>query len=467
MKTPCFRLVVGFLVAGAASSFVYGQDNPPVITGITLEIARTLGLSPLFGPWESYVAFNPATEVAREGDRIRLTVHVLDADMPDDELYVRKSSIWWPYGNYFAPEPETVGGDTPEFIAPPGLQTGEGTATITFVFVIPEWVGPNQARLRNLINWDVRWIVNIEVSNAEDPDEDTYVDIFAIILYAVENPDFRPANPPPFANGGADQTVPVGSTVELDGSRTFDAFNIGFDPIDPEVFEKDYLEYVWEWLTGPQRVDPIYRDPDRPYAAEVTLNMIGTYTYRLSVTDGVNPLPSTDNVTITVVTLIPENQAPLAVIVAPAEPVIAGALITLDGTLSADPDGDLLSYRWRQTDEVGGDIPPGDFTELFQPLSGLEAPLSTWQAARPGTYYFRLIVDDGELRDTATASVEVIEPGSAGIVVEQDSGAGQAADPAGFEDSPVFLPGMVGCGGSLLPLALLPLLLWPLRGRIR
>lgn len=472
MNRACLVLIAVMVVGAAVPSLVQGQDSPPIVTITGYEIARNISddpaYGPLFGPWDDFVAFDPTTELAQEGDLIGIAISIDDDDLPEDELYMRKQSAFRPYFPYYSPEPPPVEGDTPHFRAPPRLAVGTGSATALIVFVVPEWLGPNQARLRGLINWDVRWVVTIEISNDEDPDDETPVSIDLFTLRAIEHPNFIPSNPPAFAEAGADQTVQVGSTVQLDGSETFDAYNVGFDPTDPEVFAKDILTYTWEWITGPQRVDPIYRDENQPWLAEVTLNTIGTYEYRLSVTDGVNPVPSADMVTITVVSLIPENQAPRAVIVAPAEPVLAGALITLDGTLSADPDGDLLSYRWRQTDEVGGDIPPGDFTELFQPLSGLEAPLSTWQAARPGTYYFRLIVDDGELRDTATTSVEVIEPGSAGIVVESDSGtnAEQTADPAGY-DQPVFLPGMAGCGGSLLPLALLPLLLWPLRGRIR
>lgn len=465
MRVRCFRLIVGLLIVGVAPAVVCAQESPPVITGLNYEIARNLGASALFGPWASYVAFDPATELAYEGDYVRVTVDIADADLPDGELYARKQSIWWPYGSYMAPEPGPVNGDSEGFRAPPGLQTGTGTATARFEFLIPLWDGPNQARLRGYIDWDVRWVITIEVANAEEPDVDEPVAYANFILYAVENDAFGPANPPPFADAGPDMVVVVGSTAELDGSRTFDAFNIGFDPIDPEVLEKDYLVYVWEWISGPQQVDPIYRDPDRPWAAEVTLNVVGTYTYRLLVEDGINPLPSTDSVNIDVVSLVPENQRPTAVVIAPTTPVIVGALITLDGTASSDPDGDRLNYRWRQTNEVGGDIPAGDFAELFQPLSGLEDPISTWQAVGAGDFYFQLLVDDGELMDASEiVLIEIIPPQSAGYTVQVE-GEPEASAPA--PDGMNMLLGPAACGGTFVPFVLLPLLMWPLRGRIR
>jgi hypothetical protein len=196
----------------------------------------------------------------------------------------------------------------------------------------------------------------------------------------------------------------------------------------------------------------------------VTLNEIGTYVYRLIVDDGVNALPSSDTVTIQVVSTLPENRAPTATIEAPTEAVVTGQVIMLNGTASSDPDGDRLSFRWRQTDELGGNLSSADTARVFQPLGGLEAPISQWQATTPGTFYFRLIVTDiyGAIA-TATVSITVVEAGTAGVTVTQgDETLGSTGEQEQVGDP--IAP--AACGGSLLPLAVLPLLLRLVRRRI-
>ncbi|MFH1746282.1 MAG: hypothetical protein ABIG44_04485 [Planctomycetota bacterium] len=417
------------------------------------------------------VPFDPDTDRVKELDIIRIEVDVTDTDLPDEEFFYQAITLRILYDSYFAPEPPPLIGTTTTLNFAPASYfiTGETSATIIIDLQVPLFTGVNQARLRGFIDWDVAFFPIVAIWDEEDDDEDNPAPRFGFPIYAVEDPELRPANPPPFSDAGADVTVQVGSTIDLDGFFTFDAFNIGFDPTDPEVFEKDDLVYSWEWITGPQQVDPIYRDPDQPWQAEVTLNVIGTYTYRLIVDDGVNSIPSTDSVVIDVVSIVPENQAPTAVIIAPTAPVIVGSIVSLDGTSSSDPDGDRLTYRWRQTDEVGGVIPAGDFADLFQPLSGLEDPILNWQAVRPGEYYFQLLVDDGQAQDASEiVLVEIVPAQAAGYTVQTETLGGPAPSPGGAaEPSASPLLGPAACGATFMPFAILPLLLWPLRGRIR
>jgi hypothetical protein len=381
----------------------------------------------------------------------------------DIRLFYEKISTWVPAFPYVSPEGPTVELDTKEFEFKP-LQLARIEAFFyrtAVTFDVPQFNGVNQARLRGLIDYDVGYLVRMRIWNAETATEDDAVPAFFFDMLVVENPALRPPQPPPFADAGADLVTVVSSTVDLDGSDTFDSFNQGFDPTSPDVLEKASLTYTWEELNGPQLVAPTYPDPAvQPWLAQVRLDVIGWYEYRLTVTDGHTALPSLDSMIIQVVSELPANRAPRARITGPTS-VAVGTLVSLDGRGSSDPDGDTLNYHWRQTNEVGGPLPPDEIGTLFQPLGGLESSVASWQALSAGAYYFMLIVDDGQLRDKATFTVNVVEVSGARAAAETSSGpsstgAGQAAT-----------PGSVGCGAGLLPLAVLPVLLWLMRGRIR
>jgi len=130
------------------------------------------------------------------------------------------------------------------------------------------------------------------------------------------------------------------------------------------------------------------------------------------------------------------------------------------------------TYRWHQTDEVGGEIPPAELQRLFQPVGGAESTIASWQALKTGVYYFRLTVDDGSAKHVANVSIEVVEPGtgqSASPFARAPQNPQQPSEPPAnpnVENRPAAL-GFGACGAGLTPLALLPLFLWPLRGRVR
>lgn len=500
---PVLTAAILVLLPGPGAQAQDDDNAPPVITNIVFTIFRNVGAGP-FGPFTGPFAFVPGSDVANELDIVMATLTIVDPDWVEgtEDIFWRQQAFWIPFTDrngitYLSPEPPPIPEANEDFLPEDGFSPAEGVLSVdvTFQFTIPRWLGKNQARLRGIINYDVRWIFQFAVSNDQDPDcvssasrqtvliDGQIVEVGAcagivsfatVFIHAIENPVLAPPNAPPVADAGADQIVESGSTVILDASRTFDSFNVGFNVTSPNVFEKDNLTYTWEWISGPERVEPIYRDPDlHPELAEVTLNTIGIYEYRLAVDDNVNALPTTDTVRIEVVSLIPKNRAPVAVIVGPTDSVVVGGVILLDGTSSSDPDGDLLSFRWRQIDELGGNLSEADVFDLFQPLGGVESPISTWQATQAGTFYFRLLVDDGLLIDSTTMSLTVIEPGSAVVVTGGDGATGKgreggssaAGDPS---DEAVTAPSSVpACGGGLLPLAMLPFALWLGRGRIR
>jgi len=465
-------VVLGLAAGGVP--YAAAQDNaPPVIDNVWWTSSGGCGAGATI--------FDPNVECAEELQQLTLCVEVTDADLADPDtqevMRVAVTSTWVPFvfnNIRYGPEPPSVTTDDPDFgyIANTVVDVDTRRAAITFR--VPHFNGVNQARLRGLVRYDVFWSVLVEVtdSTAEDPRADGQAVIVDDVLdmCAVQNTVLRPGNPPPFADAGPDQSVEVGSAVTLDGSRTFDGSNVGIDAGDSNVFERDFLQYTWEWISGPVRVDPVDDNDGNSATVKVTLDRVGTYVYRLLVSDGVNPVPSSDSVTINVVSLVPENRAPRAVIAGPANTVVVGSIIQLNGTGSTDPDGDQLTFRWQQTNELGGQLSPDEVKQSFQALKGVTSPIVTWQATTTGTFHFRLLVTDpGGLSDTQLTSVEVVESAAtaktAGDVAAESAGA--TPETTSASDTGSTPTTTKGCGGGLLPLAVLPCLLWLIRGRLR
>lgn len=473
----------------ALTALAQGQGSPPTIEIVRWQVTR----NPDLPGSTTYLVYQRTPPVGtrasisnflhEETDRVTVTLEVRDPDWTvgdpnnpteNEVVFIRFRA----FGNYFIAPPEpppirqasqffqgTAGGG---FRPPPG----QITLQLTRTFDVPLFVGRNQLRLRGQIPMDVQYLIEFGVSNTQDPEfpdcGSPEVGCDFDLLNAIENPLYRETNPPPFADAGPDQTVVIGSTVTLDGSRSIDLSNIGFDPNDPNVIDKDTLTFTWEWVDGPARVDPEQTDGANPRAT-VVLNQLGTYHYRLIVDDdSANSLPSADSVLVTVVEVLPENRPPRVVITGPANAVVEGTVVSLDATATSDPDGDTLTYAWQQTDELGGVLPPGDFRTVFQPVSGTQTNRIAWQANRPGTYYFRLVVSDGQFNPSARFSVTVIDRATAGYIVlaprpADDAGGlgGPGAPPTGDASPLGFLAPL--CGAGLLPVVFASLSLLLLR----
>jgi len=480
-------LVVGLL--SFTTAFSQDEGNaPPTVTIVEWNVLRDgLAQSPPSGgapPVFDRDRGDPLSNIAGQGitnegaflhfetDFVLVTVRITDADWTgedaDEGVFLRFTALPFPYRDY-PPDPPPVVASGSAFFGvteDEGFQPPEGQTSMDIVirFQVPEFLGTNAARLQGEIDWDTRWLVIIEASNEQEPGEDVLVVADEVTFVALEDPDLGPPNPPPFADAGPDQLVALGTTVILDGGGTFDGFNVGFDPANPNAYEKDILAFDWEQLSGPEQVTIVRRDlTNEPEIAEVTVNAIGTYVFRLIVSDGVNPTPSTDTVEVTVVSSIPENNVPTAVIDGPTAPVVIGSNIVLNATGSSDPDGDPLTFRWRQTDELGGLLGTADLARDFLPLDGLDAPIVSWQAVQTGTFYLTLIVTDPSgLTATDRITIEVVPAGTAGEVVLRSDG-----DETGDSAIPDLGGLAPACGAGLAPLALLPLLFWPLRSRCR
>jgi len=186
-------------------------------------------------------------------------------------------------------------------------------------------------------------------------------------------------NTPPVADAGLDATVEVDSAVTLYGSGT-DA-------------DGDPLTYQWTQTEG----DDVTLDDDQAASPSFTAPATAqTLKFELEVNDGYTD-SDPDEVVITVEETV-VNQKPVADAGMDQE-VVVSTEVTLDGTLSSDPDGDPLTYLWTQIE--------GEPVELSDPAS----PQPTFTAPEDaGTLLFQLGVHDGTAwSDADSVTITVVE----------------------------------------------------------
>jgi len=211
----------------------------------------------------------------------------------------------------------------------------------------------------------------------------------------------RPANNPPEADAGLDQTVAIGDTVLLDGSGSSDA-------------DGDPLTYQWSLATVPTGSSASLSDPasvNPTFVADVS----GEYIVELVVNDG------TADSSLAVATIITENAPPAAVINV-EQPVLTGDTVSLDGSGSSDADGNPLTYQWSLAA-----MPFESSASLTDPTS----VNSTFMADVAGDYIVNLIVNDGQ-QNSAEDSV-VLTVSLAGDPSPTDPTAPSAGDPPAAE----------------------------------
>jgi VCBS repeat-containing protein len=151
---------------------------------------------------------------------------------------------------------------------------------------------------------------------------------------AIVNVTLPLANRPPEADAGTDQNVEEGETVTLNGSNSFDP-------------DGDNLSYQWDQIAGPPVTllpDPTAEKPTftAPFVESAGLSS----TFELTVTD-TNGLQATDTSIVNVTSIFPSANQPPEAVVGDNQTVEEDTTVTLNGSNSSDPEGNLF-YRWRQ-----------------------------------------------------------------------------------------------------------------------
>ncbi len=176
-------------------------------------------------------------------------------------------------------------------------------------------------------------------------------------------------NHPPIADAGADQAVAEASPVTLDGSGSF-------DPDDDE------LGYAWTLGTATSVLLSGANTPNPTFTAPTVGHAGATLTFHLSVSDGLEQHSDTVHVVVEDINHVPVADA------GSDQTRDEGALATLNGSASSDPDADPLAYLWEQ---VGG--PPVALSDTAAVSPTFTAPSVVAMASV--TLTFRLTVDDG------------------------------------------------------------------------
>ncbi len=167
----------------------------------------------------------------------------------------------------------------------------------------------------------------------------------------------------PIAMAGLNKSVAEGETVQLDGSQSYD--NDG-----------NPLTFSWRAPKGIHLNDSTLKMPTF-IAPEVKVNT--NYTFTLVVNDGTS---DSDPSTITV-NVLQINKRPVAN-AGPDKNYNEGSSVSLDGSLSFDPDQDVISYKWTSLDGI----------ILFDPLSVSPSFIAP-QVNSNKVYRFKLEVNDG------------------------------------------------------------------------
>jgi hypothetical protein len=174
-------------------------------------------------------------------------------------------------------------------------------------------------------------------------------------------------NLPPRADASlSDSHAQVGVAAVLDGSRSTDG-------------DGDALTYSWRIVDKPVGSAAIVADPSERVTS-VTPDVEGTYVAELTVNDG------TSSHTTTTQILVGVNQAPIAVIDVANDRIRIDEMLTLDGQMSSDANGDTLDYAWSVISSSNGHVPT---------IVDADQSVAQFTSDTAGTYAIELAVSDG------------------------------------------------------------------------
>ena len=197
------------------------------------------------------------------------------------------------------------------------------------------------------------------------------------------------ANTAPVANAGAAQSLMTNTTATLDGSASSDA-------------NGDLLTYAWTLTSKPVGSLASLSLPTTPMPTFIA-DVAGAYMASLTVNDG---KVNSGNVATVNITASMTNAAPVAN-AGVAQNVVAGSVVTLDGSASSDANSDPLTYAWTLTSKPAGSTAA---------LSSTTSAKPTFTADVAGTYVASVVVNDGKVSSTtATTSVAVVDVKKIGV----------------------------------------------------
>ncbi len=170
-------------------------------------------------------------------------------------------------------------------------------------------------------------------------------------------------NKTPVANAGPDQSMDTNVPVTLDGSGSSDP-----DGNTPLTYAWTQTAGILVTLSDNTAANPTFTAPGDP----------STLMFSLIVTDSLGKSSVADKVKITVNNRVPVANA------GPDQSVNVLSTVTLDGSGSSDPDGDIpFAYNWTQT--AGASVTLNNQTTVNPTFT---APID------PGTLKFSLVVTD-------------------------------------------------------------------------
>ncbi|HXB29610.1 MAG TPA: PKD domain-containing protein, partial [Puia sp.] len=204
-----------------------------------------------------------------------------------------------------------------------------------------------------------------------------------------------PVNQPPIANAGAAITITLPTNIaNLDGSASTDP-------------DGTISSYAWSQVSGPSTATIASAS-----AAKTGISGLkqGVYVFSLLVTDN---LGATNSNTVTVTVNPAANIPPVANAGSSSTITLPTNSINLNGSLSSDPDGSIVSYSWTQ---ISG---PATATILGGTLS-----TATATNLVAGVYTFQLTVTDNG-GASSSASVKITVSASGALPPIANAGANQ------------------------------------------
>jgi hypothetical protein len=351
-------------------------NSGPALAGVTATLS-TQAPSVKLVPGQSSLHFAPVPANNNVISNDTFTI-LVDRSVPFDFSFLQ-----WSFANPVAnPGPNqsaTVGSTITLNGSGSTNPTGIGSLTYSWSFKsVPSGstavlTNPNSTIASFVVDVPGEYDVTLTVNNGSAKDSATAV--------------ISTLSTPPVANAGPNQTVNLGATVRLDGSKSFDT-------------DGNPLTYSWSLISIPATSIATLsngRSPNPTFVADVP----GAFIAQLVVNDGnANSQPSTVIVTTA-------NTAPVAN-AGPSQRVSVGALVQLDGSGSTDVNGNPLTYLW----SLNTSGAPGSTATLSNPNS----VKPTFTLDVPGIYVAQLIVNDGVLNSspsTVTITSNTVQPPTA------------------------------------------------------